>query len=93
VLGQAHPVTVSHHLAACHELIDDRAHRVVAEKEAAGASMTAGPRIARLRTHARNERIDADVGGQRLAVVDPSQHREQATLGQSALGGVDRPHE
>jgi hypothetical protein len=76
MIGHPNAMTLSRHLAGSHELIDDGAHSVVAEDQAAGTSMTARPRIVRLRAHARNQRVDADVWGQGLTAVDAPQHRE-----------------
>jgi hypothetical protein len=80
-------------LSCRNKLIDDGTHRVVAQEQAAGAAMAARARVVRLGSGARDEGIHANVGRQRLTAVDPSQHRQHATLGQPSLVGIDRPLE
>jgi hypothetical protein len=93
VIRQPHPVAPPDELSRRNKLIDDGTHRVVAEEQAAGAAMAARARVVRLGSDARDEDIHANVGRQRLTAMDPSQHRQQPTLGQPSLGGIDRPVE
>ena len=83
VIWQPHPMTPPDEPAHRDKLIDDGTHGVVAEEQAAGTAMAARARVFGLGSDARDERIHADVGRQRLAAVDTSQHRQQPTLGQS----------
>ncbi len=90
---QPHAMAPTNELPGGDELIDDGTHRIVAEEQSTGASMAARSRIVGLRAHACDQRVDARVGGQGLAAVDPSQHGQEATLGEPPLRGIDRPLE